>query len=262
MRINKTIVLAAGALFVVGCSAAVISKDDTKSEIRSGYSFAEPETREMQDDDFSNPAFLWLDYGAEWWSTADGEADKSCEDCHDDAEDSMKGVGATYPKYYEPWSKLANLEQRINECRKNNMKAKPYKYESRELIGMTAFVKNQSRGMPVDVAIDGPAAPFYEKGKEFYFQRRGQFDIACAQCHSYVGSRIRANLLSQGQSNGFPQYRLKWQSAGSLHRRFRGCNKNIRGEPYGYGSDEYVNLELYVAWRGRGLQVETPAVRN
>jgi sulfur-oxidizing protein SoxA len=73
---------------------------------------------------------------------------------------------------------------------------------------------------------------------------------------------IRANLLSQGQSNGFPTYRLKWQKPGSIHRRFRGCNKQVRAQPYAYGSDEYTNLELFLAWKGRGLPVETPAVRN
>ena len=113
------------------------------------------------------------------------------------------------------------------------------------------------------VSIDGPAIPFFEKGKKFYFQRRGQLDMACAHCHvDNAGGIIRANILTQGQSNGFPVYRLKWQKPGSIHRRFRGCNKQVRAKPYGYGSDEYVNLELYLAWRGRGLQVETPAIRN
>ena len=28
------------------------------------------------------------------------------------------------------------------------------------------------------------------------------------------------------------------------------------------GAEEYLNLELYVAWRGRGLLIETPAVRK
>ncbi|MEM1198207.1 MAG: sulfur oxidation c-type cytochrome SoxA, partial [Pseudomonadota bacterium] len=72
----------------------------------------------------------------------------------------------------------------------------------------------------------------------------------------------RANTLSQGQGNGFPTYRLKWQKPGSLHRRFRGCNKQVRAKPYKTGSDEYLALELYVMYRGQGLPVETPAVRN
>jgi sulfur-oxidizing protein SoxA len=221
-----------------------------------------PETQAMQDDDFGNPAFVALDYGAELWSDVDGVAGKSCESCHGDAEVSMKGVGAVYPKYDKDLGKLINLEQQINECREQRMQAKPYKYESPELLGMTIYVRNQSRGMPVNVAIDGPAAPFFEKGKEFYFQRRGSLDMACSHCHvDNAGNMLRANLLTQGQSNGFPAYLLAWQGPGSIHRRFRGCDKKFRATPYAYGSDEYVNLELFIAWRGRGLPVETPAVR-
>ena len=157
---------------------------------------------------------------------------------------------------------MQNLEQRINQERTEKMQAKPFKYESKQLLGLTMFVRNQSKDMPMSVSIDGPAIPFFDKGKKFYFQRRGQLDMACANCHvDNPGNMIRANRLSQGQSNGFPLYRLKWQKPGSLHRRFRGCNKQVRAKPYGYGSDEYVNLELYLAWRGRGLPVETPAVR-
>jgi len=232
-------------------------------EKRSGYTFAAAETRSIQDDDFENPAMLWVDTGQELWDAVDGEAGKACASCHEDAADTMAEVGATYPVYYEPRGKLINIEQRINICRTENMKAKAWKWESRELLSMTAFVRHQSRGKPVAVKINGAAAPFYEKGKEFYYQRRGQLDMACKNCHEdNAGNMIRANLLSQGQSNGFPLYRLKWQKVGSLHRRFRGCNKQVRATPYKAGSDEYVNLELFLADRGRGLPVETPAVRN
>ncbi|MDJ0608673.1 MAG: sulfur oxidation c-type cytochrome SoxA [Kiloniellales bacterium] len=230
---------------------------------RSGYTFAKAETRAIQDDEFDNPAFLWVDYGEELWNTADGEAGKACASCHEDAAESMAAVGATYPVFFEPWGKLINVEQRINQCRTENMKAKAFKWESREMLGMTAFVKNQSLGAPVSVKIDGSAAPFYEKGKAFYYERRGQLDMACKHCHEdNAGNMIRANILSQGQSNGFPTYRLKWQGLGSLHRRFRGCNKQVRAIPFGFGSDEYVNLELFLAHRGQGLPVETPSVRN
>jgi sulfur-oxidizing protein SoxA len=117
--------------------------------------------------------------------------------------------------------------------------------------------------MAMNPKIDGAAAPFYQKGKTFYEQRRGQLNVACKHCHEdFAGGVARANLLTQGQSNGFPVYRFKWSKVGSIHRRFRGCNKNVRAQPYAYSSDEYVNLELYLAARGRGLLVETPAVRN
>ncbi len=230
---------------------------------RSGYTFAKAETRAIQDDEFDNPAFLWVDYGEELWNTAEGEAGKACATCHEDASEAMASVGSTYPVFDEASGKLINVEQRINRCRTENMKAKAYKWESREMLAMTVFVKNQSAGKPVAVKIDGAAAPFYEKGKAFYYERRGQLDMACKHCHEdNAGNMIRANLLSQGQSNGFPTYRLKWQGVGSLHRRFRGCNKQVRAKPFGFGSDEYVNLELFLAHRGQGLPVETPSVRN
>lgn len=105
--------------------------------------------------------------------------------------------------------------------------------------------------------------PFFEKGKEFYYGRRGQLDMSCANCHEdYYGTRIRADMLSQGHSNGFPTYRLKWQKVGSLHRRFRGCNEQVRATKLPYGTDDYVNLEVYLGWRGNGMPVETPAVRQ
>ena len=69
-------------------------------------------------------------------------------------------------------------------------------------------------------------------------------------------------VISQGQTNGFPVYRHTWQTLGSTHRMFAWCNTSVRAEPYPYGADEYVNLELFMAWRGRGLPVETPAIRR
>lgn len=232
-------------------------------DVRSGYTYAKPATQDIQNDDFENPGFIWVDYGAELWEVKEGAAGKACANCHEDAETTMKGVGASYPVYSEELGKPINLEQRINKCRVDNMQAKPWKWESRELLSMTTFVRHQSRGMPVNVKVDGPLKAFYDKGKEFFYKRRGQLDMACANCHEdNAGNMIRANLLSQGQSNGFPTYRLKWQGIGSLHRRFRGCNKQVRAAPFANGSDEYVNLELYLADRGRQLPVETPSVRN
>lgn len=235
----------------------------TYKDKRSGYLYSKPATREIQDDDFANPSFLWVDQGEQLWGQAEGKAGKSCKSCHNDATKSMKGVGATYPKYNDKVKKVVNLEQRINLCRANNMQAKPWKWESDQLLGMTAYVKLQSRGMPVNVSIDGPARPFYEKGKKFYFQRRGLLDMACATCHvDNAGNMVRADLLSEGYTNGFPTYRLKWQKLGSLHRRLRGCNRQVRARPYKAGSDEYTNLELFITHRSNGLKIETPSVRR
>ena len=230
---------------------------------RSGYTYATKETQAIQDDDFKNPAMMYVDQGEGLWSQVDGKAGKSSASCHKDAANSMKGVATLYPKYDKGLKKLKNIEQQINTCRTERMQTKAWKYESNELLAMTIYVRNQSRGMPMNVSIDDEAAPHFAKGKAMYYERNGQFGMACKHCHEdNNGKRARANLLSQGQINGFPTYRFKWQKAGSAHRRFRGCHSMVRATPYAYGSDEYNDLELYIAWRGRGLPVETPAVRN
>lgn len=259
MKYTKYVTSAVGLL---GLGAILVACSPSEPALESGYFWATPETQAMQDDDFSNPSFMWVDIGEEQWSTEDGEAGKSCESCHDDPS-SMKGVSTQYPKYSADDKKMRAMQHQINNCRTEQMKAKAWKWESDNMLGMTAFVKNQSVGMPLNVSVDGDAAPFFEKGKEFYFQRRGGMDMACKHCHvDYPGTKIRANVLTNGMPNGFPTYRLKWQKIGSLHRRFRGCNKNIRANPYKQGSEEYTNLELFITHRGSGMAVETPSVRN
>lgn len=244
-------------------SVAPLVKDNPLSNLWSGFYYAKSETKAMQLDDFENPGLLYVEEGAALFKQKAGEANKACAGCHGDPAVAFKEAGARYPVYHPPLKRLINLEQRVNLCRTEFQKAEKLKYESRELLALTAFVRHQSKGVPVRVKIGGEAKPFFEKGKAFYYQRRGQLDMACNHCHEgNYGKTIRSNLLSQGQANGFPTYRLKWQGLGSLHRRFRGCNKQVRSKPFAFGSDHYVNLELYLNWRGSGLEVETPAVRN
>jgi len=238
-------------------------KGSALEEILSGWGSRSKSTRALQQDDFENPGYLWVDKGEDLWNKVDGKAGKSCATCHDDAAVSMKGVGAAMPKWDAKLGKPLTMEQRINTCRTDNMEAKEWKWESDQMLSMTTYVKNQSRGMPVNVQADGPMEPWVKQGKELYYTRVGQLDMSCANCHeANYGKYIRADILSQGQSNGFPTYRLKWQKVGSLHRRFKGCMKNIRAVPYKVGADEFVAMEIYLAQRGKGLQVESPSVRN
>ena len=88
-------------------------------------------------------------------------------------------------------------------------------------------------------------------------------NVACTQCHDgNVGRRLRGDPLSQGQSDGWPAYRLEWQTLGSLSRRLRACSLGVRAEILPYGAPEYLALELYLAWRGEGLPLTSPGVRR
>jgi L-cysteine S-thiosulfotransferase len=233
------------------------------TELISGYEFSPLKVKAQQDDDFDNLGFGWVGQGEVLWNEVDGGAKKSCASCHNNAAETMRGIGASYPKFQEAAKGVINLEQRINLCRQDKMQATPWAYGSDALLAITAYVKLQSRGMAVDVKTDGPAQQAFQLGQTLYNTRVGQLGMSCAHCHNdHYGDNLRAEVLSQGHSNGFPAFQTKTQSFISLHQRFRNCYRDIRAQPYDLGSPELVALELYLAWRGKGLPVETPAVRR
>src|SRR5258707_13043934 len=121
---------------------------------------------------------------------------------------------------------------------------------------MTTYVRLQSRGLPVSPRVDGPMASWFEKGKQLYYTRNGQLDLACASCHERnYGRNLRADFLSQGQSNGFPVYRLRDQRPGPLPERVEGCIFHGRGIPHAPLLDEFLAPQPHVPWRGPGLSV-------
>lgn len=231
-------------------------------EVISGWHFRGTETRAMQADDFDNPGMIFVEKGEDAWNTAEGSEGKSCSSCHDGS-DTMAGVRPVYPKFNETAGEVRTLEMQINDCRENQMGAEKWKYTGGDMANMTALLASVSRGMPVNVAIDGPAQSTWEAGKELYYTRTGQLELACASCHEdNYGNMIRADHLSQGQINGFPTYRLKNTKLNSVHARFKGCVRDTRAETFKPGGAEFIALELYVASRGNGLSVEGPSVRN
>lgn len=233
------------------------------SEILSGWLFREDETQALQADDFDNPGMIFVDQAMDAWNTVEGTAGKSCASCHDDPAESMRGVRAVMPKFNEEKGEMYSLEMYVNQCRTERMGAEAWDWNSKPMINMTALIASESRGMPVDVAIDGPAQSYWEKGKEIYYTRYGQLELSCANCHEdHFGDMLRADHLSQGQVNGFPVYRLKDAGLVSMHNRFRGCIRDTRGETFAVGSPEFIALETYVASRGNGLSVEGPSVRQ
>jgi len=232
------------------------------SDLRSGREFVSPETQAQQDDLTVKPGMLWVEQGEKLWREAAGADGKSCLSCHGESS-SLKSVAARYPVYDAKLGRLLNLEGRIQQCRAERQKAAPLAYESEPLLALTALVAHQSRGAPIAVRVDGPARPFFEAGRALYYERQGQLDLSCGQCHEdNWGKRLRAERISQGHANGFPIYRLEWQTLGSLHRRLRACFQGVRAEPFPSGAPELVALELYLAWRAQGLPIETPAVRR
>jgi sulfur-oxidizing protein SoxA len=260
---NVRVASLASLLFAAGIVAGpLIATEIPPAERRSGYAFMAPETKAMQDDATTNPGMLWVLDGENLWKRKQGSADKACADCHGDASRSMKGVAARYPAYDKALGRPVNLEQRVNLCRVRHQEADPLPYEKHDLLALTAFLAEQSHGMPIAPDPAPELEPFVTKGRDFFMHRQGQLNLGCTNCHDDNWDKhLAGSAVTQAMANGYPMYRLEWQTLGSLQRRLRNCINGMRTQNFDFGAPELVELELYLMSRARGLPVETPAVR-
>lgn len=177
------------------------------------------------------------------------------------------GIAHHYPQWDKNQGGVITLPMAINACRIAHQEL-PLSYQHSDMLNLQAFMVYRSRGNPIDTAIpddDPRALAAYRQGKDFYYQRRGQLNFACATCHvQNAGKRIRSEMLSPllGHTNNWPTYRLKWGELGSLHRRFAECLEQIRAQPLPEQSPELRNLEYFLGFMGQGIPVTGPSVRK
>ena len=254
-RIATALVAVLAGMFIVHSSSAAESR-------KSGFDTMSPATQAMQNDDSQNPAMLWLQDGEALWNRVEGRVGKSCAGCHGDARLSMKGVAARYPAFDAAQKRPVALSERINLCRTERQQAEPLRAESEALLGIETYVAFQSRGMPIVANDDPRSKAFVDRGEKWFKQRVGQLDLSCAQCHDErAGAKLAGSIIPEAHPTGYPIYRLEWQAMGSLQRRLRNCLTGVRADPYPFGAQALVELELYLNSRAAGMKIETPAVR-
>jgi len=178
---------------------------------------------------------------------------------------SGPGVKHQYPLWSSELETVVTLAMEINLCRQKH-NTPPYDYTQAEINDLLAFMAYRSRGKIIDIQIPNEEAKqAYLKGKKFYFTRRGQLNFACHHCHfDNAGKRLRSESLGPalGQTTGWPTYRNKWGALGPLHRRYIGCNKQVRAAPFEAQSVEYRNLEYFHTHMSNGLAINGPSVRR
>ena len=252
--IFKIIFLAAFLIFLSTTAMA---------EAVSGYEFLSADTQAMQDDDFENPGYITVEQGQALFNEHRADEEQACSACHgEDGADLKAGKIAQYPIHNKNLGGLVTLQDQIHHCWEINLDRFPRDYDDAEVLALETFVRSLAQGIAVNVQIDGDMAPLLEKAETLYKTRYGQIDMSCYHCHvQHQGQMLRGQKLSQGQANGFPEYRLGKGRLTSLHQRLRECFISFRADPFEAGSEEFKLLELYLMMRGNGLKIETPAIR-
>lgn len=228
----------------------------------TGFEQMSPDLQMMQTDPAANPGLFWVLDGEALWSEDPGTGAESCAGCHGEAGTAMSGVAASYPAWDAQSERPVDLAGRIEMCRTRHQQADPFGRESDNLLALTAFVTQQSKGLPITPPDDARLSPWQEQGEVLFTTRMGQLNLSCAQCHDdHAGHSLASALIPEAHPTGYPQYRLEWQTMGSLSRRFDNCLFGVRAERSEVGSDHYIALELYLKSRAAGLSVESPAIR-
>jgi sulfur-oxidizing protein SoxA len=176
-----------------------------------------------------------------------------------------KNIAGNYPRFDDKSGKVVTFEMALNACREKNGE-KPYKYSSMKTIGLlSAYARSLSDGMLSNVKVVGPGATAaYEAGKHMFFSRHGQLNFSCATCHyDNAGNRIRSDLLSPlvGHTTHWPVFRAG-ERLFTLQRRYKGCNKNVRAQPFKIGSKEYNDLEYFESYMSNGLPLQANVFRK
>ncbi|MEW6692875.1 MAG: sulfur oxidation c-type cytochrome SoxA [Pseudomonadota bacterium] len=186
---------------------------------------------------------------------------KSLKDCLGDA----KGLRAKYPFFDTETNKVRILEADLVQCAQAYGETK-FDEKSKDLKAVSAYLASESRGMKVNVTIPNEKAlAAFEEGKRRWFQKTGQLNLSCADCHQYhSGQRARSETLSPGigKTAHFPVWRLKADGLVTLNDRLFGCVKDTRAKPYKLHGDEYRTMEYFLSYIDNGLEITGPAVRK
>lgn len=261
-------------LYAFGCSSVIAQTDQRRSippaeaanplaRLIQGEEFLSSSIRAQQADDFDNPAYPLVEAGEANWSTAEGAAGKSCQDCHGAGQkNAIKRAAATYPKYAPDVKQVITLSKRINLCRLNNLRASPLLEEADQMTAMVAYLRWLARGTPSSIDVTGPNAEVFDRGRQLYQKKLGSLQLSCAQCHNEnFGHKFAADTLSQGHPLAYPAFLSSAGRVISLHERFRMCNKLARAEGQPDNAPDYVALEMYINWRSKNLPITAPGVR-
>jgi len=142
-----------------------------------------------------------------------------------------------------------------------------------EIAELEAAFKEPWSGQVFDIDFrDEAIRTYYEQGRQFFWAKRGQMNMSCANCHVHnAGNQLRGDVLSAalGHGAGYPAYSVGNASQPgtdggmmTLHSRYAVCNIMAGAAPFAAQSEEYLALEVYQAIMNSGVPLGVPSVRQ
>ncbi len=136
----------------------------------------------------------FVEDGQEMWEKPFANG-KGYKDCFPEG----PGVAHKYPSWDKKKGMVMTMALAVNNCRKANGE-KPMKYKKGPINKVLAYMAYESRGKVTNVVVpqdDPRAMEAYNKGKHFFFTRRGQLNFSCASCHiQNAGNSVRTEVMS------------------------------------------------------------------
>lgn len=171
-----------------------------------------------------------------------------------------------HPYFDDKLGQVVTLGQAVNRCRVSLGQTK-LSYQKQPLANLLAYLtfkeREKARLTPPPNGDEALAA--YERGKAYFFTKRGQLNLSCADCHIKAsGKHLREQTLAPllGVVNHYPVYGLRTGAIGSLHQRFVGCIEQVRGEAENLQSKIFAELEYFLSLMADGLPIVGPTTQR
>lgn len=263
--------LAVGLFCMNGLAAGTACADDATDEIARFR-------QQMADD---NPAELWEARGEAAWREPAGPKHVSLEQC-----DLGLGAGvlagsfAQLPRWFADARQVMDLEQRLVWCMMTQQGMSRAAAEEdhfgegerrSRLEALSAWIAEQSRGMPVNVPASHPEEQrVLALGERLFHYRAGRHDFSCATCHSGDKQRVRLQVVpnltnpedARHAWTTWPAYRISQGEVRTMQNRMNDCLRQQRMPEVGFGSEAVTALSMYMAHQAQGGIVDAPSLKR
>jgi L-cysteine S-thiosulfotransferase len=229
-----------------------------------------------------NPGDLVSAKGEGMWAARRGPKNVSLEKCDlGQGAGVVKGAYAKMPRYFADTDTVMDFESRLVHCMvtlqgfdRAALIKDPYSREGQsatDLEALTAYVVDESRGMPAAVPQTHPKeVESFKRGEKIFYFRGGPYDFSCASCHAVDNQRIRLqdlpNLNNKAQAQKafatWPAYRVSQGALRTMQWRVYDCFRQQRFPELKYVSPASVDLITYLGVKGAGGKMDSPAIKR